>query len=96
MVYQLYYLLSTTESEFDEGDDDEEDESEDEEDVFAEADVENASMSPSSLRRNSSIERNHNQRSTGAVPAARKPDDLREQYERIFLEYLQEDKVRSE
>ena len=96
MVYQLYYLLSTTESEFDEGDDDEEDESEDEEDVFAEADVENASMSPSSLRRNSSIERNHNQRSTGAIPATRKPDDLREQYESIFLEYVQEDKVRSQ
>ena len=95
-MYQLYYLLSTTESEFDEGDDegDEEDESEDEEDVFAEADVENTSMSPSSLRRNKSID--SNRRSTGAVPAARKPDDLREQYESIFLEYVQEDKVRSQ
>ena len=62
--------------------------------MFAEADVENPTMSPSSLRRNKSID--SNRRSTGAVPAARKPDDLREQYERIFLEYLQEDKVRSE
>ena len=62
--------------------------------MFAEADVENPTMSPSSLRRNKSID--SNRRSTGAVPAARKPDDLREQYERIFLEYLQEDKVRLE
>ena len=98
MNYHLpaLFIFSLPESEFDEGDDDEEDDDseDDEDDVFAETDVENASVSPSSLRRNKSID--SNQRSTGAVTAARKPDDLREQYESIFLEYLQEDKVRLE
>ena len=87
--------MSLLESEFDDDDDDEENDSEDEDedDVFAEEDVENPTMSPSPLRRIKSID--INKRSTGAVPAARKPEELREQYERIFLEYLQEDKVRS-
>ena len=86
--------FSFPESEYDEGDDDEEGESEDEDedDVFAETDVDNAPTSPSCLPRNKSVD--SNQRSTGAVAVARKPEDLREQYERFFLEYLQEDKVR--
>ena len=81
------FIFPISESEFDEGDDEEDDESE-EDDVFAEAEVENATMSSSPLRNNKSTESNQR-----ALRAAHKPEELREQYERFFLEYMEEDKV---
>ena len=83
------FIFPIPESEFDEGDEEEEDESE-EDDVFAEAEVENATMSSSPLRNNKSADSNQ-----GPLRAAHKPEELREQYERFFIEYMQGDKVYS-
>ena len=84
LLFHLVFPIS--ESEFDEGE--EEDDESEEDDVFAEAEVENATMSSSPLRNNKSTDSNQR-----ALRAAHKPEELREQYERFFLEYMQEDKV---
>ena len=88
LLFHLVFPIS--ESEFDEGEEEEDDESE-EDDVFAEVEVVNATMSSSPLRNNKSTDSNQR-----ASRAAHKPEELREQYERFFFEYMQEDKVRPE
>ena len=82
------FIFPIPESEFDEGDEEEEEDESEEDDVFAEVEVVNATMSSSPLRNNKSTDSNQR-----ASRAAHKPEELREQYERFFFEYMQEDKV---